>query len=45
MNGTVYMNLGDAKLADLSPQIQEAHEEHQVRAKRPRPSCRKPASN
>ncbi|HEY0267464.1 MAG TPA: peptidylprolyl isomerase [Rhizomicrobium sp.] len=24
MNGTVYMNLGDAKLADLSPQIQEA---------------------
>ena len=24
MAGTVYMNLGDAKLADLSPQIQEA---------------------
>jgi peptidyl-prolyl cis-trans isomerase SurA len=24
MKGTVYMNLGDAKLADLSPQIQEA---------------------
>ena len=24
MTGTVYMNLGDAKLADLSPQIQEA---------------------
>ena len=24
MNGTVYMNLGDAKLADLAPQIQEA---------------------
>jgi peptidyl-prolyl cis-trans isomerase SurA len=24
MNGTVYMNLGDAKLSDLSPQIQEA---------------------
>jgi len=24
MNGTVYMDLGDAKLADLSPQIQEA---------------------
>lgn len=24
MNGTIYMNLGDAKLADLSPQIQEA---------------------
>ncbi len=24
MNGTVYMNLGDAKLAELSPQIQEA---------------------
>jgi peptidyl-prolyl cis-trans isomerase SurA len=24
MNGTVYMNLGDAKLADLSPQIQDA---------------------
>jgi peptidyl-prolyl cis-trans isomerase SurA len=24
MNGTVYMSLGDAKLADLSPQIQEA---------------------
>jgi peptidyl-prolyl cis-trans isomerase SurA len=23
MNGTIYMNLGDAKLADLSPQIQE----------------------
>jgi peptidyl-prolyl cis-trans isomerase SurA len=24
MNGTVYMNLGDAKLSDLSPQIQDA---------------------
>jgi peptidyl-prolyl cis-trans isomerase SurA len=24
MNGTVYMDLGDAKLSDLSPQIQEA---------------------
>jgi peptidyl-prolyl cis-trans isomerase SurA len=24
MTGSVYMNLGDAKLADLSPQIQEA---------------------
>jgi len=24
MNGTVYMDLGDAKLADLSPQIQDA---------------------
>jgi peptidyl-prolyl cis-trans isomerase SurA len=24
MNGTVYMNLGDAKLADLAPQIQDA---------------------
>lgn len=24
MSGTVYMNLGDAKLSDLSPQIQEA---------------------
>jgi peptidyl-prolyl cis-trans isomerase SurA len=24
MNGTVYMDLGDAKLAELSPQIQDA---------------------
>ena len=28
MNGTVYMDLGDAKLGDLSPQIQDGAEEH-----------------
>ena len=31
MNGTVYMDLGDAKLAELSPQIQEGLKNTQSR--------------
>ena len=44
MNGSVYMNLGDAKLSDLSPQIQEALKNSKP-GEAARRSCPKPASN
>ena len=45
MTGTVYMDLGDAKLSDLSPRDPEGADRAPIPAKPPRRSCRKPASN
>ncbi len=45
MTGTVYMDLGDAKLDRPEPADPGSDEEHPVRAKPPRLSCRKPASS